>query len=215
MRKCSLSIEWTPPDSKYCIVLLLLLLFNKACGILITQPEIIPGRLAVRAQSPDHWTARVSPISVEFNTEQVKLWFHPESQTVREDGVSGELWIQADVSGQERCLRGETDTGSTVRLGGILIQTQSSGSKETQMRKQLVCIRNQTGPQRSVGGGGRGTAVGKGGQVRQERSGTGYWWHRHDSLLLCCFPAPQTGEWPPGKWAALPCRQPGLHRGHL
>lgn len=36
-----------------------------------------------------------------------------------------------------------------------------------------MCIRNQTGPQRSVGWGGRGTALGKGRQVRQERSSTG------------------------------------------
>ena len=106
MRKCSLSTEWTPPDSKYCIDFFE---GGKACGILIPQPEVIPGRLAVRAQSPNHWTARVSPISVEFNTEQVKLRFHPESQTVFEDGVSGELWIQADVAGQERCPGGETN----------------------------------------------------------------------------------------------------------
>jgi len=112
--------------------------------VLIPQPEIIPARLAVRAQSPNHWTARVSPISVEFNTEQIKLRFHPEGQTVFEDGVSGN-------SGPKQMLQGRRDvqevkpTGSAVRLGGILIQAQSSGRKETKMRKQLCVLETRLG----------------------------------------------------------------------
>ena len=29
-----------------------------SCGILISQPETEPGPLAVRVQSPNHWTTR-------------------------------------------------------------------------------------------------------------------------------------------------------------
>ena len=29
-----------------------------ACGILVPQPEIDPGPSGVRAQNPNHWTAR-------------------------------------------------------------------------------------------------------------------------------------------------------------
>ena len=32
-----------------------------ACGILVSQPGIEPGPLAVKAQSPNHWTAREFP----------------------------------------------------------------------------------------------------------------------------------------------------------
>ena len=141
MRKCSLSTEWTPPDSKYCIEFFF---FCKACGILIPQPEIIPGRLAVRAQSPNHWTARVSPISVEFNNEQVKLRFHPESQTVFEDGVSGNYGSKQMSQGR-RDVQEVKPTGSAVRLRGILIQAQSSGRKETKMRMQLCVLESRLG----------------------------------------------------------------------
>ena len=36
-------------------------LHHVACGILVQQPGIEPGPLAVRALSPDHWTAREFP----------------------------------------------------------------------------------------------------------------------------------------------------------
>ena len=35
-----------------------------ACGILVPQPGIEPGPLALRAQSPNHWTAREFPDTV-------------------------------------------------------------------------------------------------------------------------------------------------------
>ena len=33
-------------------------LFPAGCGILVPQPRIKPGPMAVRAQSPNHWIAR-------------------------------------------------------------------------------------------------------------------------------------------------------------
>ena len=33
-----------------------------ACGLLVPRPGIEPGPLAVRAQSPNHWTAREFPL---------------------------------------------------------------------------------------------------------------------------------------------------------
>lgn len=49
---------------------------------------------------------------------------------------------------------GEADTGFSDRLGAILFQAQSSGSKEAEMSKHQVCIRkweSWTGLQGSVG----------------------------------------------------------------
>ena len=37
-------------------------LHHEACGILIPQPGIEPGPLAMKAPSPDHWTAREFPL---------------------------------------------------------------------------------------------------------------------------------------------------------
>ena len=36
-------------------------LHRAACGILVPQPRIEPGPLAVKAQNPNHWTAREFP----------------------------------------------------------------------------------------------------------------------------------------------------------
>ena len=33
-------------------------LYHMACGILVPQPGIKPGPLAVKVQSPNHWTVR-------------------------------------------------------------------------------------------------------------------------------------------------------------
>ena len=35
---------------------------HAACGILVSRPGIEPGPLAVKARSPNHWTARKFPI---------------------------------------------------------------------------------------------------------------------------------------------------------
>ena len=48
----------------YGFVLFLFLFWTHlmACGVLVPQPGIEPGPLSVKAQSPNHWTAREFPI---------------------------------------------------------------------------------------------------------------------------------------------------------
>ena len=50
----------------FCYFLIVSILFffwpcRMACGILVPQPGIEPGPLAMRPQSPNHWTAREFP----------------------------------------------------------------------------------------------------------------------------------------------------------
>ena len=42
-----------------------------ACGILVPQPWIEPGPLAVKAQSPSHWTTRKFPIMYFLKLKKV------------------------------------------------------------------------------------------------------------------------------------------------
>ena len=44
-----------------------------ACGILVLQPGIKPRPLAVRAWSPDHWTAREFPKVSFFDSGNLKI----------------------------------------------------------------------------------------------------------------------------------------------
>ena len=48
-----------------------------ACGILVSPPGIEPGPSAVRAQSPNHWTAREFPMDgfiLDFSREELDKW---------------------------------------------------------------------------------------------------------------------------------------------
>ena len=52
------ALELTQAKSKVCSPPTL---GHKACGILVPRPGIEPGPSAVRAWSPNHWTAREFP----------------------------------------------------------------------------------------------------------------------------------------------------------
>ena len=45
-----------------------------ACGILIPWPGIEPGSLAMKAQNPNHWTAREFPPNYSFNLHFPNDW---------------------------------------------------------------------------------------------------------------------------------------------
>ena len=48
-----------------------------ACGILVPQPGIEPGPSAVKARSPNHWTAREFAEMFSFNEVQlISSFFH-------------------------------------------------------------------------------------------------------------------------------------------
>ena len=49
-------------------------LCRTACGILVPLSGIEPGPSAVRAQSPNHWTAREFPIALVFFLKKVPLY---------------------------------------------------------------------------------------------------------------------------------------------
>ena len=59
----------------FCFVLFCLWFFwlpCKACGILVPRPGIEPGPSAVKAPSPNHWTAREFPIFLIFKDPSEK-----------------------------------------------------------------------------------------------------------------------------------------------
>lgn len=92
--------------------------------------------------------------------------------------------------GRERHFGGEADNALGDRLGGILSQAQSSGSKATEMRKHQVCVRNcesWTGLQRSLGKIVKeGHSPGEGERKwDSSRGATDYGGTWHDSLLPC------------------------------
>lgn len=47
------------------------------CGLLVPQPGAEPGSLAVKAQSPDHWTAREVPCTCDLTQGSVS-WISQE-----------------------------------------------------------------------------------------------------------------------------------------
>ena len=49
------------PGFRFCF-----LLYHTACGILTPQPGIEPGPQAVKAQSPNHWTAKEFPLEFQI-----------------------------------------------------------------------------------------------------------------------------------------------------
>ena len=56
-----------PTLCRYFILFYFLIwLHHAACGILVPQPGIEPMPSAVKAQSPNHWTAREFPVSLYF-----------------------------------------------------------------------------------------------------------------------------------------------------
>ena len=73
---CSL---WANCDSKLwsqgCFILRSVLFLGRAaCGILVPQPGIEPGPSAVKAPSPNHWTAREFPPRVVLKTELIRVY---------------------------------------------------------------------------------------------------------------------------------------------
>ena len=51
--------------------------FFPACGILVPQSGIKPRPSAVKAQSPNHWTTRKLPISLNLDCPRPNLWLWP------------------------------------------------------------------------------------------------------------------------------------------
>ena len=60
---------------KYSSFVLFCLAALLACGILVSRPGIEPGPPAVRAQSPNHWTAREFPIIQSFKSSVYLCYF--------------------------------------------------------------------------------------------------------------------------------------------
>ena len=45
---------------------------HTTCGILVPQPGIEPAPTAVKAPSPNHWTAREFPKNIHFRNDSIK-----------------------------------------------------------------------------------------------------------------------------------------------
>ena len=60
-------------NSNYVRIFFFFFGFATAFGILVPQPGIEPGPLAVKARSPNHWTAREFPENLDLTTQLIIL----------------------------------------------------------------------------------------------------------------------------------------------